>query len=297
MKVGISGSSGMIGTALRRALGDAGHTAVPIVRRTARSGEIEWDPAGGRLDPADLADLDAVVNLSGASIGGKRWTDEYRRTILTSRTDTTGLLARTYAELGDDAPGVLVNASAIGYYGPRGDEVLTESSAPGTGFLADVTRDWEAATAPAADVTRIVLLRTGIVLSPDGGALQKMLPLFKFGLGGRFGSGEQWMSWISLPDEIRAILYSLTTDIAGPVNLTAPNPVTNREFADALGDALRRPTLLPVPKFGPRLLLGKALADALLFDSMRVEPAALVEHGFHFDHADLPDALDAVLNG
>ena len=160
-----------------------------------------------------------------------------------------------------------------------------------------MTREWEAASAPAEPVARVVLLRTGIVLSPAGGALEKMLPLFKFGVGGRFGNGDQWMSWISLPDEIRAILYTLTSDIAGPVNLTAPNPVTNREFTEALGDALHRPTLLPVPKFGPRLLLGKALADALLFDSMRVEPAALQAHGFAFEHPDLPQALEAVLHG
>jgi uncharacterized protein (TIGR01777 family) len=295
-RIGITGSSGLIGTALVAALRDAGFVPVPIVRRTARDGEIEWHPQDGRLDPAAIAGLDAVVNLAGAGIGDHRWTDEYRRTIVESRVAGTTLLASTYAELGDDAPGVLVNASAIGYYGPSGDAVLTESSPSGDGFLADVCRQWEDSTAAAEPVTRVALLRTGIVLSPDGGALAKMLPLFKLALGGRFGDGEQWMSWISLPDEIAAILHVLDGDIEGPVNLTAPEPVTNREFAKTLADALNRPAFLPVPKFGPKLLLGGDLAQALLFDSQRVLPTVLDDAGFDFAHPTLATAFDALLD-
>lgn len=295
LRVGISGASGLIGTALSTWLTDRGHTVVPLVRRAARPGEIEWDPATGRLDPADIATLDAVVNLSGAGIGDQRWSDSYRQTILDSRTDTTALLATTIRDLGADGPDVFVSGSAIGIYGSRGDEVLTEESSDGDGFLADVCRAWEQAALPASEAARVSLLRTGIVLTPDGGALAKMLPFFKFGVGGRFGRGDQYMSWITLHDEVRAIEHALTADLEGPVNLTAPNPATNREFTDALGDALRRPTLLPVPAFGPRLLLGKQLADALLFDSARVEPAALVADGFEFDHPELAPALADIL--
>jgi hypothetical protein len=297
LRVGISGSSGLIGTALREALEGEGHVAVRIVRRVPGDGEIGWDPSAGRLDPTDIAGLDAVVNLSGAGIGDHRWTDEYRATIRESRTATSSLIAETFAQLGGDAPGVLVNASAIGYYGDRGDDVLTEEAAPGTGFLPDVCQDWEAATRAAADVSRVVNVRTGIVLTKGGGALGKMVPLFKFGLGGRFGNGHQWMSWISLHDEVRAIIHALTSpDLSGPVNLTAPNPVTNREFTEALGTAVHRPTIIPVPAFGPKLLLGSELAEALLFDSARVVPSALDGDGFTFDHADLAEALAFVLS-
>ena len=198
--------------------------------------------------------------------------------------------------VGDDGPSVFVSGSAIGIYGSRGDEVVDEHSVDGDGFLADVCRAWEAAAVPASGAARVALVRTGIVLTPEGGALAKMLPLFKFGLGGRFGKGDQYMSWITLHDEVRAIEHALTADLEGPVNLTAPNPVTNREFADALGDALRRPSFLPVPAFGPRLVLGRQLADALLFDSVRVAPAALTEAGFEFDHTDIETAFAAILD-
>ncbi len=295
-QVGITGSSGLIGTALVDALRAAGHTPVPIVRRTPRDGEIEWQPQDGVLDPTDVAGLDAVVNLAGAGIGDHRWTDEYRRTIRESRVAGTTLLASTFAALGDDAPAVLVNGSAIGYYGPSGDTVLTEASPNGDGFLADVCRDWENATAAAEPVARVAMLRTGIVLTPDGGALAKMLPLFKFALGGRFGDGRQWMSWISLPDEVAAILHVLDGDVEGPVNLTAPEPVTNRDFTAALADALNRPALLPVPKFGPKLLLGGDLAQALLFDSQRVLPGVLEETGFAFTHPTVGEAFAALLD-
>ncbi len=296
LRVGISGSSGLIGTALRHELEREGHEPVPIVRRAPGDGEIGWVPDAGRLATADIAGLDAVVNLSGAGIGDHRWTDDYRATIRESRTSTTSLMAATYAQLGDDAPGVLVNASAIGYYGDRGDEELTEDAPPGSGFLPDVCQEWEAATEPAGKVSRVVNVRTGIVLADGGGALAKMVPVFKVGLGGRFGNGHQWMSWITLHDEVRAIIHALTSSgLSGPVNLTAPNPVTNRDFTDALGSVLHRPTILPVPAFGPKLLLGSELAQALLFDSARVLPSALADDGFSFDHPDLTEALTIVL--
>ena len=295
LRVGITGSSGLIGTALKRALSDAGHTAVPIVRREAADGEISWNPAERRLDPADLAGLDAVVNLAGVGIGDQRWSDEYRSLIRTSRIDSTETLVGAYHHLGADAPDALVSASAIGYYGDRGDETLTETSAPGDGFLPSVCAQWEQAAERASDVTRVATVRTGVVLTPDGGALAKMLPLFKLGLGGRFGNGRQWWSWISLTDEVRAIVHALTTDVTGALNLTAPTPVTNREFTDVLGDVLGRPTILPVPAFGPKLVVGSDLAQALLFDSARVIPAALVDHGFEFEHPGLEAALRAEL--
>ena len=291
LRVGISGSSGLIGTALRAALEQAGHEPVPIVRRVAGDGEVGWDPTAGRLATDDIAGLDAVVNLSGAGIGFLRWTTSYRAEFRSSRVDTTSLLAQTYAELGDDAPRALVNASAIDYYGDRGDELLTEESAGGSGFLADVCREWESSADPARDHARVVHLRTGMVLAKGGGALGKMEPIFKFGLGGRFGSGEQWVSWITLHDEVLAILHALTDDLEGPVNLTSPDPVTNRELTETLGHVLHRPTLLPVPRFAPKLLLGADIAEPLLFDSKRVIPAKLLADGFEFRHTQLDDAL------
>ena len=297
MQIGITGASGLIGTALSHHLRAAGHEVTPIVRGSARAGEIGWDPSGGRLEPGDLEPLDAVVHLAGAGIGDHRWTDEYKQTLLDSRVDGTTLLSNAMAELGESGPQVLISASAIGFYGARGDEVLDEQSSSGDGFLAEICRQWEASTAPAeAAGIRVAHIRTGIVLSSDGGALKKMLPLFKLGLGGRFGDGQQWMSWISITDEVRAIEHLLTADLEGPVNLTAPNPVPNREFADTLGDVLNRPTFLPVPSFGPKLLLGTELADALLFDGQRVEPTVLQgDAAFSFEHPDLRSALRAVL--
>ncbi len=298
MHIGITGASGLIGTALTDHLRSGGHETTPLVRDTPRAGQIGWDPAGGRLDPADLEPLDAVVHLAGAGIGAHRWTDEYKRTLIESRVDGTTLIAETMAQLGDSGPRVLISGSAIGYYGARGDEPLDERSPSGDGFLAEICRQWEASTAAAeAAGIRVAHIRTGIVLSEAGGALKKMLPLFKFGLGGRFGAGDQWMSWISITDEVRAIEHLLTADQEGPVNLTAPNPVQNREFASTLGDVLNRPSFLPVPPFGPKLLLGSELADALLFDGQRVEPAVLQADGsFAFEHPDLRSALRAVLD-
>ena len=295
MKVAITGSSGLIGTALRGALTAAGHRVVPVVRRAARDGEVAWNPAEGTIDAAGLEGIDAVVNLAGAGIGDKRWTEERKRVVLESRTASTDLLARTLASL-DRPPSVLLSGSAIGFYGDRGDEVLTEQSPPGDGFLAEVCTAWEQAAQPAIDGgIRTAFLRTGIVQSPDGGALAKTLLPFKLGLGGRLGSGKQWWSWISIDDEVRAIQFLLDGDHSGPFNLTGPNPVRNEDYTKALGRELGRPTVFPIPKFGPKLLLGAELAETLLYESQRVEPAALVTAGFRFRHETIDDALAAVL--
>ncbi len=232
-----------------------------------------------------------MVHLAGAGIGDSRWSDARKRVLLESRRRSTALLAGALAGL-DRPPRVLVSASAIGYYGDRGDEVLTEQSPPGNDFLASLCVRWEAEAAPAAQAgIRVVCARTGLVLSPAGGALPKLLPLFKLGLGGRFGTGSQWWSWITLDDEIRAIEWLLENDVRGPVNVTAPDPVTNREFTRVLGAVLSRPARLPVPRFGPGLLLGSERADALLFTSARVRPAVLEAHGFAFSNPDLKASL------
>lgn len=298
MKVGITGSSGLIGTALRSHLEAGGHTVSPIVRRSPHAGstEIEWDPAGGTIDAEALSTLDAVVHLAGAGIGDRRWTDEYKQVLVGSRVVGTTLLADTLGRLGTDGPPALISGSAIGFYGDRGDEQVDERSDGGDGFLADICRAWEAATAGATEAgIRVVHVRTGIVLSRDGGALKKMLPLFKLGVGGRFSSGRQWMSWISIDDQVRAIEHLLTSSVDGPVNLCAPSPVRNADFAKTLGRVLHRPSSVPVPGFGPRLLLGRELADALLFDGQRVAPNVLLGDGFEFLHTELESALRAVL--
>jgi uncharacterized protein (TIGR01777 family) len=295
MRVAVTGSHGLIGSALLARLRAAGHVPVPMVRGPAGPGEISWDPRAGRLAPESLVGVDAVVNLAGAGIGDKRWSDEYRRVVLESRTRGTALLADTIAGL-DRGPGAMLSGSAVGFYGDRGDEELDESSPAGSGFLADVAQAWEAATAPASAAgVRVVLLRTGIVLAPKGGALTKMLPLFKLGLGGRFGAGTQWMSWIALEDEVGAIVHLLTSELAGPVNLTAPHPVRNADLADAIGEVLHRPTVLPVPAFGPKLVLGAERAEQLLLAGQRVHPRALQGDGYAWSYPDLVPALRAVL--
>ncbi|MEO6652350.1 MAG: TIGR01777 family oxidoreductase [Ilumatobacteraceae bacterium] len=298
MHIGITGASGLIGSALTTHLRAAGHEVSALVRDTPSTGQIGWDPQNGKLDPSALEPLDAIVHLAGAGIGDHRWTDEYKQTLMDSRVQGTTLIAESMAGLGAVGPQTLISGSAIGFYGARGDDLIDESSTSGDGFLAEICRQWEAATAPAETAgIRVAHIRTGIVLSEDGGALAKMLPLFKFGLGGRFGRGDQWMSWISISDEVRAITHLLTADLEGAINLTAPNPVRNREFAETLGDVLSRPTLLPVPEFGPKLLLGSELADALLFDGQRVEPTVLqADDSFSFEHPDLRSALRSVLD-
>jgi len=298
VKIVITGATGLIGTALSASLRADGHDVVPLVRRPVRVGEsaVQWDPAAGTLDPAGLEGADAVVNLAGAGIGDKRWSDEYKRLVLESRTSSTGLVARTMADL-DRPPSVLVSGSAIGIYGETGDRAATERSAHGHDFLAQVCEQWEAATAPAEEAgTRVAHLRTGMVLAGQGGALGKMLPLFKLGVGGRMGSGEQWWSWISLDDEIAMIRWLLDTDVSGPVNATSPQPVTNADLTRSLGQVLHRPTVVPVPSFGPKILLGAELADTLLFTSQKVLPQVAIDTGFVFRYPTIEGALRHVLD-
>ena len=300
MKVLISGATGLIGTALRQALADRGDTVVRLVRRRpSRPGEVRWDPDAGTVDMDTLdgaGHFDAVVNLSGAGIGDRRWNGSRRDEILHSRTAATATIAGLTTEL-DPAPAVYASASAIGYYGDRGDDVLDESAPRGEGFLADVCAAWEEAASPVEDAgIRTVLLRSGIVLSRRGGALAKQLPLFKLGLGGRLGSGRQYVSWITLEDEVAAILHAIDDDACrGPVNLTAPSPVTNAELTHALGRALHRPTALAVPAPALRLALGREMADELLLGGQRVVPGVLGACGFTFRHPDIDAALAAVL--
>jgi len=297
VKIAITGASGLIGRSLTSSLINDGHQVVPVVRRPASGADesIEWNPANGTIEATKFEGVDAVVHLAGAGIGDKRWSDSYKREILESRTKGTALLASTLASL-DIPPSVMVSGSAIGYYGDTGDTAVDETAPAGNDFLAKVCVDWEAAAAPAIEAgIRVPFLRTGIVLTTDGGALAKMLPLFRFGLGGRMGSGKQWWSWISMADEIGAIRWLIDHDISGPVNATAPSPVTNREFTKALGEAMHRPTLAPVPSFGPKLLLGGELADALLFTSTRVLPSVLEDSGYSFAHPTIEAGLKDVL--
>ena len=296
MKILITGASGLIGRALSSTLKAQGHTIVSAVRREPRrNDEVQWDPKSGTMAASAFDGIDAVVHLAGAGIGDKRWTNDYKMEILESRTNGTALLANTMAALATK-PQVFISGSAIGIYGARADEELSETATIGNGFLADVCRDWEAAAEPAtAAGIRTVFIRTGIVLSPEGGALKKQLPLFKLGLGGKFGSGKQWQSWISITDEVNAIVHLLTSSLSGPVNLTAPTPVTNSEFTQVLSKVVSRPAILPIPSFGPKLLLGSELADALLFTGQRVTPNALLADGFVFSHPTLDAALRALL--
>ena len=295
MRVIISGASGLIGSALSAALRDGGHDVWHLVRRPAKAGEIQWDPAKGVLAADALDGFDAVVHLAGAGIGDHRWTDEYKQELIDSRVKSTTLLATTIAN-SSNRPPVLLSGSAIGYYGPSDGTELDEHSPAGTDFLARLCVQWEAATAPAqAAGVRVVHLRTGIVLTPKGGALKKMLPLFKLFVGGRFGNGKQWQSWVSLDDEVGAIIHLLTADVEGPVNLTAPTPITNAGFTKVLGRVLHRPTIFPVPSFGPKLLLGGELANALLFTGQRVLPKVLQASGYQFRHNLLDEALTDLL--
>ncbi len=297
MDVAVTGASGFIGVALVAALLEDGHHVRRVVRQPPKGpDEVRWDPGAGAIDAGGLAGVDAVVHLAGEGIASRRWTDDQKRRIGDSRTTSTRLIAETVAAL-DPRPSVLVSGSAIGYYAHRGDEELTEASPAGADFLARVCVDWEAAAQPAADAgVRTVRLRTGIVLDPGGGALQRLLPLFRLGLGGPFGRGQQWWSWISLADEVGAILHLLSSATEGPVNLTAPQPVRNAELSRVLGRVLQRPAVVPVPKFGPSLVVGSELAQSLLYDSIRVLPTALTDGGYRFRHPDLEGALRAALD-
>ena len=298
MKVVISGASGLIGSALVRSLTGDGHEVVRLVRRDARRpDEASWDPGSRRLDSAVLAGANAVVNLAGAGIGDRRWSDDYKKLVLDSRIDATTTIAIALAELPqDERPGVLLSASAVGFYGETKEEAVDETAPQGDGFLADVVRRWEEATRPAADAgVRVVTARSGIVLSGEGGALGKVLPLFKLGLGGRLGSGRQWMSWIALPDEVAAVRFLLAhDDLSGPVNLTAPEPVRNRDYTKAIGRAVHRPALAVVPPVALRAALG-GFADEGVLVSQRVLPSRLEDAGFTFTYADVDSALAALL--
>ncbi len=298
MRIAISGATGFIGSALAASLERDGYEVARLVRRgSSGPGTIRWDLDAGSIDTVALEGLDGVVHLAGESIGEHRWSDAQKRRILESRTTGTALLADALASL-DAKPTVLVSASAIGIYGDRGDEQLTEQSPAGTGFLAEVVTAWEAAAAPAeAAGLRVPRIRSGIVLAPHGGALQRFARLCRIGVLGKLGSGKQWMSWITLADEVAAIRHLLDPDcrLTGPVNLTAPGPVTNEVFTKALGRVLRRPTFLPVPRVGPNLVLGAELAQTLLYDGQRVLPDALLDDGFEFEHSDLETALRDLL--
>jgi hypothetical protein len=296
MQIAIAGGSGLIGSALTPFLTTGGHQVRKLVRgRPATPDEIAWDPAAGKIDGARLAGCDAVVNLAGEGIASRRWTKAQKERIRSSRVESTALLARTLAGL-NPRPRVWVCASAIGFYGDRGEERLDEASHAGEGFLPDVCRQWEAATAPAADAgIRVVRLRFGVVLSPAGGALAKMLPPFRMGVGGRLGDGRQYMSWIALDDVVGAIHHTLMHDtLAGAVNAVAPHPATNLEFTKTLGRVLHRPTIFPMPAAAARLAFGE-MADALLLASARVYPARLLESGYAFRCPQLEAALRHLL--
>jgi uncharacterized protein (TIGR01777 family) len=297
VRVAITGSHGLIGTALAARLLAEGHTPVPVVRGAPSTGEVGWDPAAGRLRPDELVGLDAVVNLAGAGLADKRWNEARKRELLDSRLRGTRLLAEALGTMGA-APPPFLSGSAIGFYGSdRGDEPLTEDSGPGHDFLAELCQRWEEATeAAGAAGARVVLLRTGIVLSRAGGALKKQLPLFKVGVGGRLGSGHQQFSWISIDDEVGAILFALgNPSVQGPVNLTAPSPVSNAEFTAALGAAVHRPAIVPVPALALKTVFGSELAEQALLGGQRVLPAALQAAGYEFRHPNLKEALANVL--
>ena len=295
MKIGITGASGLIGTALAGSLRAGGHEVVRFVRsEPTEPDQRSWDPASGRLDPSALNDLDAVIHLAGAGVADKRWTTSYKKTVLDSRVDGTTAVASAMAAA--QGPPVLLSASAIGWYGDTGDRVTDETGPHGQGFLAYVCDQWERSTAPAeAAGLRVAHLRTGIVLSPAGGALGKQLPIYRFGGGAPLGDGNQWWSWISLRDELAAITHCLTADVRGPVNLVAPTPVTNREFTKTLGRVLHRPTLpIGVPGVALRLGLG-GFADEGLMIGQRLRPAVLERSGFSFEDRELEPALRALL--
>lgn len=293
MKVLISGSSGLIGSALLTTLTVEGHEVIRLVRSKSRPivPAVRWNPTAHEIERPGLEGMDAVVHLAGESIASGRWTPERKERIRSSRVDGTDFLARTLAQL-NNPPRVLISGSATGFYGDRGEEELTEESPHGKGFLADVCRQWEAAAQPAAAAgIRVVWLRTGFVLSPIGGGLQKMIKPFRYGLGGRVGSGQQFISWVSLQDEIESIVFVLQNDaLRGPVNIVSPNPVRNKEFTKTLGRVLRRPAVFPLPAPMARLALGE-MADELLLASSRVLPTRLLQCGYQFRHPSLEGTL------
>jgi uncharacterized protein (TIGR01777 family) len=294
MKVVLSGASGFLGKALVDDLLVQGHQVSTLVRRRATSTtEFEWHPERGELSPNALAGADAVISLSGAGIGDRRWSPAYKRVLIDSRVQPTSTIASTLASMAETVrPKSFLSASAIGYYGDRGDQPLPESATAGTGFLAELVQQWEAAALPAAEAgVRVAALRTGLVLSAGGGLLKRLVPLFKAGVGGKLSSGRQYQAWITLADEIAAIRHILhSPQLAGPVNLSGPQPVRNDEFSAELGKALHRPALLPVPAFALKLVLGE-FADEGVLASQRVVPEKLTDSGYRFQHSDLRTAL------
>jgi len=295
LKVLVTGASGLIGSALVESLLKKGHEAIPLPRRRVSSAGPAWDPERGVIDLVDAGNLDAVVHLAGESIARGRWSKEKKRRILESRVAGTRMLAGNLARSAH-MPRVFLCASAVGVYGDRGEELLDESSAPGSGFLAEVCRQWECAAAPTADAgIRTVSLRFGAVLSARGGVLGKMLPLFRMGLGGAIGGGEQYLSWVSIFDAVAMVRHIIACDtLRGPVNLVSPNPVGNREFAKTLGRVLHRPAIVPMPAFLARSALGEK-AEALLLSGARVLPGKLTDSGYEFRHPDLDKALESLL--
>jgi len=289
-RIAISGSSGLIGSALVGHLKSEGHTVQRLVRRAPIApDEVQWDPQTGYVDISALEGVDAVIHLAGVGVGDKRWTKKYKSEILNSRLLGTTAIAKAVAQL---KPQVFISASAIGWYGESGNRAVVETDRVGDDFLAAVCREWEAAADLAGDV-RTVKLRTGLVLDPTGGALGKMLPLFRLGFGGKLGSGKQWWSWITLHDQLRAIDFALTNPISGPVNLTSPNPVTNQEFTSALARALHRPAVFPAPAIALKIALGGFSSEVL--GSKKVIPHVLQESGFTWDYPHITDALNLLV--
>ena len=301
MKILVTGSSGLVGTALTRALASAGHTVCRLVRPQSAAGEgakegfaVAWNPASGELGGAGVG-ADAVVNLAGASIADGRWTAERKALLRSSRIDTTRALVNALARM-NARPSVLISASAIGIYGNRGDETLTEESKPGTDFLASLAKEWEAEALKAEALgIRVALARFGIILAREGGALPKMMLPFRFGAGGRLGSAKQWMSWVTLEDVVGILRFAIeNASVRGAINIVSPQPLQNAEFTRVLAKAMHRPALFPAPAFALRLALGE-MADALLLSSQRVAPQALERLGYRFLHPDLNSALSAIL--
>jgi hypothetical protein len=297
MKIAVTGSRGLIGSSLVPHLRAQGHEVVRIVRGKAAADEVLWDPTQGAIDAAKLHGVEAAVHLAGAGVGDRRWSPRYKQIILSSRVDGTSTLARALSDL-PVPPSVLVSASAVGYYGVRGDEILTEEAGQGAGFLADVCAQWESATEPAATAgIRVVNMRTGVVLSGAGGALRKQLPLFRLGLGARLGSGGQQLSWITRRDVVAAISFLVDgSELSGPFNLVAPQPVSNATFTKELGHALHRPARLVVPETVLRIALGPEMASEVHFASQRAVPQRLLAAGFTFSDAALPEALGTALH-
>lgn len=293
MQVAITGSSGLVGSALVQALLDNGDTPIRVTRN--KTGDVFWDPVAGVLDGASLEGVDVVVHLAGAGIGDKRWSDKRKAILLDSRVDGTRLLSSTLASL-DRPPSKLLSASAIGYYGDQSDRPLTESDPQGQGFMAEVCSAWEASTEAAERAgISVTHLRTGIVLSPVGGMLKRLLPIYRLALGGPLGKGDQMMSWISLHDEVAAIMWLFDHDLTGPVNLTSPEAVTSRRFAKALGRAVNRPAFIPVPAIMPMAVFGRELVEGLIVASANVHPERLVASGFPYTHPELESALQEMV--